>query len=188
MRPLSATAAPRPVGRIFCAAADTGQPKASPRSTGKLHLRPRYDLPNNIVPYRTARLDHFFDAFPRNKWFTLHEPINKFLATSLHDWRTHVDGRVWIFEDLMKHATRGIPFPGVELLAADLQAAKAENVQGYLFESYLQGWNSFAADLWILARLCRDTASDVREWQRRYFRMLFGRRGGKNAGLLRTLR
>ncbi len=154
----------------------------------------RFDLPENIAPYRDTRLDHFFDVHQRDKWYALREPggaighrmesavderarsmtLNNYLADRLRAWRGAVDGRIWIFENLMLHATATMPTPNLPILAADLRAAKAEKLQGYFFESYLQGWNSFACDLWALGRLCWNTSLDERELEREYFRALLG--------------
>ena len=196
------------MGRLFRATAGAG-PRELPQV--RLHdvlYTARYDLPENVAPYRAADLDHLFDTFPRNKWFTLREPgdepgrhgeiqadprsramsINHYLADRLNAWRTNVRGQVWVFEDLMLHATFSIPTPNSELLAADLKAAKAEGIDGYVFESYLQGWNSFASDLWIMARLCCNTPVDPLELQRQYFKALLAGEADKILGFYNRFR
>jgi hypothetical protein len=154
----------------------------------------RFDLPEDLAPYRASTLEHFFDVFWRNKWFTLRDPampsagnqeaeadprargmsINRYLADRLHAWRESVPGRIWVFEDLMLHATSSIPVPNIEVMGADLRAAAAEGVQGYQFEAYLQGWNSFASDLWAMGRLTWKTDREPADVERDFYRKLLG--------------
>lgn len=168
----------------------------------------RYDLPNNIKPYVDNRLDHIFDVHQRNKWFSLRDPgapigghreaevderartmaLNSYLTDRLRAWRSAVQGRVWIYENLMLHATCSIPVPNLDLLAADLRAAREENIQGYLFEAYLHGWNSFAADLWSLARLCWSTNLEAMNLEEDYYRYLLGEQGRQLLRFFRDFR
>jgi len=154
----------------------------------------RFALPEPIEPYRGPELSHFFDVFSRNKWFALRDASgndpdrseatvdvraasvsrNRYLADRLLEWRRNVNGKIWVFEDLMLHATYSIPIPNLPLIAEDLRAAFDEHVNGYLFESYLQGWNSYAGDLWTLGRLCWNPAQDASELERTFYRSLLG--------------
>jgi hypothetical protein len=160
----------------------------------------RYDLPKNIKPYQDPRMNHFFDVLPRNRWFTLRDQSipfakntweakadgralsmswNSYLADRLRAWRAVTPGRIWVFEDLMVHASYSIPMPNLALLAEDLGAARKEGIQGYVFESYVQGWNSFASDLWSLGRLCSNPQLDAAALERAYLGHLLGDQASK---------
>ena len=155
----------------------------------------RYGLPDRIKSYEDPRLAHFFDVHQRNKWFSLRDPVasvdkgnregevderargrplNNYLADRLQDWRKAVPGSIWIFENLMLHGTYCLPVPNLRELGADLRDAQAEGVQGYLFEAYLQGWNSFGSDLWSLAQLCWNTQATPEALEREYYQRLLG--------------
>jgi hypothetical protein len=164
----------------------------------------RFDLSENIASYRSPALDHFFDVFWRNKWYELRDPampasrhreeesdersrgmsINAYLADRLKAWRESVPGRIWVFEDVMLHATCSFPLPNIQVIGADLRAARAEKLQGYLFESYLQGWNSFASDLWSLGRMAWGAGGDPVAIEREFCRALLG---GQSAPMERFL-
>ena len=169
----------------------------------------RYALPRDIAPFQTPRLDHFFDVHLRNNWFSLRDPaapvesghreaevddrargqpLNHYLADRLGEWRAAVPGRIWIFENVMLHGTYSLPVPNLPQVAADLQAAHRENIQGYLFEAYLQGWNSFAPELWSLARLCWNTETSPAALEQEYFRELLGEQAGKMTGFYASFR
>ena len=159
----------------------------------------RYGLPEQIAPYKDPRLAHFFDVHQRNKWFSLRDPaasvdkgnregevderargraLNNYLADRLHDWRKSVPGSIWIFENLMLHGTYSLPVPNLRELGVDLRAAQTEGVQGYLFEAYLHGWNSFGSDLWALARLCWNAQANPHDLEQQYYHQLLGEQAG----------
>ncbi len=153
----------------------------------------RYDLPVDAAPYASPAMDHYFDIYPRNKWFALRDPEglpgkselpfdpraaklsnNAYLADRITAWKSVAKGRIWLFENLMLHGTYSLPVPNLHLIAGDLRAAAKEGLDGYLFESYAQGWNSFASDFWVLGRLCWDTSLDADRLQQEYFELLLG--------------
>jgi hypothetical protein len=155
--------------------------------------RNRYDLPLDTAVYASPAMDHYFDVYPRNRWFTLRDPDgppdkielpfdpraakfsnNAYLADRLAAWRAVAKGRIWLFENLMLHGTYSLPVPNLHLIAGDLRAAAKERLDGYLFEAYAQSWNSFASDFWALGRLCWDTSLDSDRLQQEFFELLLG--------------
>ncbi len=162
----------------------------------------RYGVPKNVQAYRDAKMFEFFDTFPRNKWYSLRDPaappkpnpyglgeaafdphargisINNYLTDRLRDWLAVADGRVWIFEDLMVHGAFSFPIPNLPYLADDVRAARREGVGGYLFEAFLEQWNSFACEIWALARLCWDTTLDPVRLHQEFYQKLLGEQAG----------
>jgi hypothetical protein len=155
--------------------------------------RNRYDLPLDTAVYASPAMDHYFDVYPRNRWFTLRDPDgppdkielpfdpraakfsnNAYLADRIAAWKSIAKGRIWLFENLMLHGTYSLPVPNLHLIADDLRDAAKEGLDGYLFEAYAQGWNSFASDFWALGRLCWDTSLDADRLQQEFFELLLG--------------
>jgi hypothetical protein len=153
----------------------------------------RYDLPVDSAPYASPAIDHYFDIYGRNKWISLHDPDgpplkselpfdkraaklsnNAYLADRLAAWKSATSGRIWLFENLMLHGTYSFPVPNLHLISEDLRVAKNGGVNGYLFEAYIQNWNSFASDFWVLGRLCWDTSKDAGQLQQEFFEHLLG--------------
>ena len=164
----------------------------------------RYDLPVDSAAYAFPTIDHYFDIYPRNKWLSLRDPDgpplkselqfdkraaklsnNVYLTDRLAAWKSATSGRIWLFENLMLHGTYSFPVPNLHLISEDLRAAKTEGVNGYLFESYIQSWNSFASDFWVLGRLCWETSKDAGQLQQEFFKHLLGPQSHKISSFYR---
>lgn len=132
----------------------------------------RYRLPDDMTLLRDID-SVMFDTYTRNPAFPLHDPgmkagrdvsheavdarakgstQNRYLFDRLKEWRAACHGRIYLHENLMVHATLGVPRFNTPVYIEDLKQFRELGIDGVVYEAYESGIRPFLPQLDVLAR------------------------------------
>ncbi len=132
----------------------------------------RYKLPEDMSLIRNTEAI-MYDTHIRNPFFPLHDPEmksgrasdheevdtrakvstrNRYLFDRLKEWKEAYYGNIYIHENLMVHASLGVPRFNTPVYIEDLRQYRKLGIEGVVYEAYESGIRPFLPQLGTLAR------------------------------------